>query len=308
MKKPLFVSIVVPVYNSAESIFSLVQRVNREGQHYKRHEIILVNDGSKDQSWECIRKAKSKYPKLKGINLAKNFGQHNALLAGIIQAKGDVVVTLDDDMQSPPEEIHRLIEGLRGGVWDVAYGKPAKERHSLFRNICSQSVKSLTQYLLGVPYGSSISSFRAFNSKMAKIVASHRGSSVFVDELLFGGTVKIRLVRVRHEKRVCGKSTYNFLKLIKHASNLVFSCSAVPLKILKWLGAGAIGLSCAMSLYVLCSFLMYGVKVPGFAFIALSFLFFSGVQIFFLGVIAEYILRIYYNSFHKAPFIIADEF
>jgi undecaprenyl-phosphate 4-deoxy-4-formamido-L-arabinose transferase len=307
MKRPYFVSVVIPVYNSADSISSMLKRVTREAERYKKYEIILVNDGSRDQSWEQIRKGKKAHPNLKGINLSKNFGQHNALLAGIIRANGDIVVTLDDDLQFPPEEMHGLIEVIGRGRWDVAYGKASKERHGVFRNICSHCVKSLTQYLLGVPYGSSISSFRALNSKMARIVAAHRGSSVFVDELLFSGTAKIRLVPVRHEKRAHGKSNYNILKLISHASNLVFSCSAVPLKILKWLGGGAIGLSCTMGLYVLYSYLVYGVKVPGFAFISLSFLFFSGIQIFFLGVMAEYILRIYYNSFHKAPFIIADE-
>ena len=307
MKRTFFVSVVIPVYNSADTISSMLKRVTREAERYNKHEIILVNDGSKDQSWEQICKGKRAYPNLKGINLAKNFGQHNALLAGIIHASGDVVVTLDDDLQFPPEEMHGLIEVISKGRGDVAYGKATKERHGILRNICSHGVKSLTQYLLGVPYGSSISSFRAFNSKMARIVASHRGSSVFVDELLFGGTAKMRLVSVHHEKRSHGKSNYNVLKLISHASNLVFSCSAVPLKILKWLGASAIGLSCAMGLYVLYNYLVYGSKVPGFAFISLSFLFFSGIQIFFLGVIAEYILRIYYNSFHKAPFIIADE-
>lgn len=198
---PGLVSVVIPVYNSADTLKTLVERllkVFQDGTH--QCEILMVNDGSQDLSWRVIKNLASENPQVSGLNLMRNFGQHNALLAGIREAKGAVIVTMDDDLQNPPEEIPRLLGRLEEG-FDVVYGVPEKEKHGLLRDAASIMIKIALRWALGFRHASHTSAFRAFRTRLRLAFADFRSTNVSIDVLLTWGTTKFAHVEVKHQKR-----------------------------------------------------------------------------------------------------------
>ncbi len=159
-------SVVIPVYNSEMSLPELIQRLNTVlPKIAEQYEILMVNDGSKDGSWECIRRYSQEYPWIRGINLMRNYGQHNALLCGIRAAKYPITVTMDDDLQHPPEAIAQLLEKIREG-FQVVYGRPVKEQHNLLRDLASQATKIALQNAMGAETARNASAFRAFHTQI----------------------------------------------------------------------------------------------------------------------------------------------
>src|SRR5579883_2392609 len=200
------VSVVVPVYNSAPTLAMLLERVSTVLDQLARpYEIILVNDGSQDESWDQIAKLSHAYPRLRGLNLMRNYGQHNALLAGIREAQYGTVVTLDDDLQNPPDEIPRLLAKLDEG-FDVVYGTPAKEQHGLWRDLASQVTKLALQSTMGVETARKVSAYRAFRTELREAFTSYRGPFVSIDVLLTWGTTRFAAIPVAHEPRLIGRS------------------------------------------------------------------------------------------------------
>ncbi len=213
------VSVVVPVFNSAPSLGELHRRIaatlNRM-EELGSWELILVNDGSEDRSWETIVGLSREHPEVSGVDLTRNWGQHNALLAGVHSASAQVVVTLDDDLQNPPEEIPRLLDALTADV-DLVYGKPISKRQVLPRRIATTIVRRSVHVMTGGGVPADIGGFRAFRSSLLAGLDSDQGAGFAIDIPLTGKARRIVAVSVRHDPRRYGRSNYTFARLTKHA-------------------------------------------------------------------------------------------
>ena len=286
------VSVVIPVFNGSKTLSEVVER---SGEALRgctsRYEFILINDGSADRSWEVIENIAERMPNVIGIDLARNYGQHNALLAGIREANCDITVTIDDDLQNPPEEMPKLLQALTDDC-DVVYGEPRIKRQGVGRRVATQ-ITVRTLGLLGGRTAPMVSAFRAFRTNLRDSFTNYSGPDVSIDGLLTWGTEQFRSVPVRHEPRVHGDSNYSLVSLVRHALTMVTAFSTRPLRIATTLGFFVILFGVAVLTYVLLRFLLEGDSVPGFPFLASIISIFSGAQLFAVGVIGEYLARMH---------------
>lgn len=298
------ISIVVPVYNSQDSIDELVTRLNQVLSSLDTpNEIILVNDGSRDKSWEKIKSVKELYPWVMGINLMRNYGQHNALLCGIRAAQYSITVTMDDDLQHPPEEITNLIPYIEQD-YDVVYGTPQVQKHALWRKISSLLLRLALQGAMGVSNARNVSSFRAFRTSIREAFAEYHSPFVFIDVLLTWGTTSFYSLPVNHDPRKGGKSNYNLWSLIRQAVNMTTGYTVLPLQLSSLLGFGFALFGLIILVYVVTRFIYEGGSVPGFPFLASIIAIFSGVMLFSLGIIGEYLARIHFNIMEKPSYVV----
>ena len=297
-------SVVVPVYNSEASLPLLIQRLEPVlaslGIPY---EVILVNDGSRDRSWEKICELARNRDWVFGINLMRNYGQHNALLCGIRAATRDVVVTIDDDLQNPPEEISKLLIQLDRG-FDVVYGTPLKEQHGMLRNAASQITKITLQSAMGTRIARQVSAFRAFRTQLRAASEEYRGPFLSVDVLLTWGTTRFSAVAVRHDLRQTGASNYTLPKLIAHAFNMMTGFSTLPLQIGSLIGFAFTVFGFGVLAFVVGRYLIQGAAVEGFTFLASMIAIFSGVQLFGLGMIGEYLARMHFRMMERPTYVV----
>lgn len=297
------VSVVVPVYNSEVTLSPLVARLKKILEHYSAFEIILVNDGSRDNSWDAIKRLASESPSVRGIDLGKNYGQHNALLAGIRAARYLLIVTLDDDLQNPPEEIPKLLGGLRPNV-DVVYGARKKEQHGVSRNLASRAVKLSLAYFMGAKTASRSSAFRLFRTGLREGFKDYQCDFISIDVLLSWTTSRFAFVEVRHDERKEGRSNYNPWRLYRHALNMITGYTTLPLQIATGLGLALTLVGVLILLFVLYNFFAVGSRVPGFAFLASMISVFSGATLFSIGIMGEYLARMYSRLLHRPTYTI----
>ena len=297
-------SIVIPVYNSSYILPELILRIEKSLKPEKSAlEVILVNDFSKDKSWETICRMSLSYDWVRGIDLMRNYGQHNALLCGIRHAEKDIIVTMDDDLQHPPEEIPKLLRKLEEG-YDVVYGTPQKEQHGLWRNLSSQITKLALQSAMGIETARKVSAFRAFRKELREAFNDYRGPFVIIDVLLTWGTTRFASISVRHEPRRMGASNYTFRKLIIHALNMMTGFSTFPLQVASLIGFSFTIFGLVVLIYVILNYLIYGGSVPGFAFLASMISIFSGAQMFALGIIGEYLARMHFRMMERPVYMV----
>ncbi len=298
------ITVVVPVFNGGRNAQELADRLYRALREItKDFELILVNDGSRDDSWMEVMNLSQKLDWVMGIDLMKNYGQHNALLCGIRMAKHEFVVTMDDDLQHPPEEIHKLVNRMAEG-YDVVYGTIRIPKHSFFRKLGSTGLRMALSIFLGNPLIRKISSFRMFRTRLRESFAHYSGDSVCIDALLSWGTNSIAHVDVSHDSRSNGESNYNFKRLFKHALNNFYSFNAFPLKLVYFLGLFFTVCGMALLMFIIGNYLIHGSVAPGFAFLASTFVIFSGVQLFSLGILGEYISRIHVGIQNRPAYLI----
>lgn len=303
----LSVSIVVPVYNGEATLNELTTRIKAIlAPVVKHYEIIFVNDGSQDSSWEVITRLSEQNEIIRGLNLMQNCGQHNALLAGIQVANYEIIVTIDDDLQHPPEEIPRLVSKLSEG-YDVVYGRPAERKHSSWRNISSKILKSAIKVVLGAEMGSQSSAFRAFRSIMRRGFENFTDAQLSIDVLLSWSAARVTHILVDHDERRVGKSGYTLRKLMLLSFNMLTGYSTLPLRIASIVGFTTSIFGLSMFLYVVIRRLLQTTYVPGFAFIASEIALFAGLQLFAIGVIGEYVARLHFRTMGKPPYVIRDE-
>lgn len=264
-------------------------------------ELILVEDDGGDGSWEAIVELSRQDSHVQGIRFARNYGQHNALLCGIRAAKGEVIVTLDDDLQNPPEEIGALLNRLEAG-FDVVYGTPQRQRHGFLRDMASRITKLALQGAMGAQTASKVSAFRAFRTRLRDAFADYRSPSVNIDVLLTWGTTRFSAVTVGHMPRARGQSGYTLRKLVTHAINMMTGFSTLPLQIASILGLAFALFGAGILIYVLARYLLEGSVVPGFPFLASIIALFSGVQLFALGIIGEYLARMHFRSMDRPSY------
>lgn len=296
------ISVVVPVYNSEPTLPLLVDRVRAAAAQWGRpFELILVNDGSRDRSWSKIVELQSAHECVRGIDLMRNYGQHNALLCGIREARGDTIVTIDDDLQNPPEEVGKLLEKLTSDV-DVIYGVPQLADHATGRGVASGLTKWLFEHAMGVRLAETVTAFRVFRTGLRDAFAAVEGPFVNMDVLLSWGTQRFASVKVRHDPRTHGTSNYPLRSLARHALVMLTGFSALPLRFATVLGLLVSAFGVFVLIYVVGRYLLLGYSAPGFPFLASALAIFSGAQLVALGVIGEYIANIHFRSMRKPAY------
>jgi undecaprenyl-phosphate 4-deoxy-4-formamido-L-arabinose transferase len=301
------ISIVIPVYNSELTLSPLVAALDKTLPALaSQFEVILVNDGSRDKSWSVVQSLINQYSFIRAIDLMRNYGQHNALLAGIRAARYELIVTMDDDLQHPPEEIRSLLDALDDDH-DVVYGAPQEEQHGPLRDVASRLTKLALERAMGAEAARSISAFRVFRARVRDAFAHYQGAFVSIDVLLTWGTTRFRAVRVRHDPRPAGQSNYTLGKLIAHAVNLITGFSTLPLQLASWTGFAFTLLGGCVLLYVIGRYIIEGGSVPGFPFLASIIAIFSGAQLFAIGIIGEYLARVHTRTMSKPPYTVRSD-
>ena len=298
------VSVVVPVYNGSRTLPELVARLSAVLPVCTAGwEIILVDDGSADDSWETICRLAEERPAVRGLGLMRNYGQHNALLAGIRQARHAVIVTMDDDLQNPPEELPRLLTRLATGS-DVVYGKPMHKAHGLGRRLSSKIMRLILKEAMGASGAEMVSPFRVFRKELRDGFADARGPAVNVDVLLSWSTGRFDSVPVRHDERTVGHSNYTVGRLVRHAFNLLTGFSTQPLRIASMTGFFFTLVGMGILGYVIARYFQTGGVVHGFAFLASIICVFAGAQMFTIGVIGEYMARMYHRMMERPSYTV----
>jgi glycosyltransferase involved in cell wall biosynthesis len=302
-RDPRSISVVTPVYNGEASVAELCRRLEEVLPRVAtQYEIILVNDGSRDRSWEVISELSSRLPTVRGLNLMRNYGQHNALLCGIRAAKYEVIVTMDDDLQHPPEEIPRLLARLEEG-FDVVYGAPKTEQNGPMRAIASRITRLALRSAVGADVAKNVSAFRIFRTQLREAFAGYQTPFVSIDVLLTWATTRFGATTVPFQKRFSGSSNYTFVKLVRYALDMMTGFSTAPLQLASLIGFTCTLFGIGVLIYVFVRYCLEG-SVPGFPFLASIIAIFSGAQLFALGVIGEYLARMHFRSMKRPAYVV----
>lgn len=302
-------SIVIPVYNSESTLVELTKRIkNVFCTLEKEYEIILVDDCSRDSSWQVMTKLRENDENIKIIRLLRNFGQHNTIVCGFNHATGKYVITLDDDIQHPPEEIPKLIDKISEG-YSVVYGKYIEKKHSKVENFLSKKFQYLIHFILNIPNDIYLSSFVIYESKVTKNICRIKNSFPFLFALTVASspTNKISNVLVAHNERKVGKSNYSIFKYIKYSLNLVINYSSLPLELLGILGSIISFLSIMFGISIVIEKLVdptYGTMGWNSLIVAITFL--NGTILMSVAIVGEYLKRILAESSYGQPYVIDE--
>lgn len=297
-------SIVVPVYRSANTLDHLVQRLiavlDRLGRSY---EIVFVDDASPDNSWEVLTRLKREHPdRLVLVQLMRNFGQHNAIMCGFRQARGRFVVTMDDDLQNPPEEVPRLLEAIESTGHDLVYGVPDRRKHERWRNAGSALVNAFFRIIFKTPIR--LTSFRIMRCELIRATLSYSLNYTFIDGLLAWNTQRVGQITVEHNPRSSGRSGYSLSKLLLLAFNLFTNFSLLPLQAVSLVGFTAAVGGLLVAVYYLGLYFTSAIAVPGYASTITAVLILGGLQLLALGVTGEYLGRLHLNVNRKPQYTI----
>jgi undecaprenyl-phosphate 4-deoxy-4-formamido-L-arabinose transferase len=298
------VSVVIPVHRSESSLCPLVARLERVlEQTGLRYEIIFVEDGGGDRSWDVLLELQAKdNDRIVVIQLMRNYGQHNALMCGFRHARGEYIVTIDDDLQNPPEEIPKLLNAIQTGPYDLVYGTCALKKHSPWRNAGSALVNTFYRFVF--KNAVTISAFRAIHRPLLESIFPYDLNFTFVDGLLAWNTQRIGQIEVEHHPRAAGRSGYNPNKLIGLALNLFTNFSLLPLQIVSWCGLALSGLGFLLVLFYLIQSVRAQIIVPGYASTIIAILVVGGTQLLALGMIGEYLGRLHLNVNRKPQYTV----
>lgn len=296
-------SIVIPVFNSFQSLEELFRRIKETMSGIgSSFEVIFVDDDSTDQSWNLLGMIQIKNPEtVTAIRLARNFGQHNATVCGISISSGKYIITMDDDLQNPPEEIPKLIRKMNQSDADLVYGIYNKKQHSLARNIGSSALQASSKRI-NRTHGKG-SSFRLMKTEVGKSLLSHQLNFMFIDELFNWYTNHIEFVIVEHHKRPYQQSTYTSRSLVSMFSNLVIYYTAIPLRIMVYAGFSFSFLTLLMGIWFIYRKLVHHVPL-GYTSLIVAILFSTSIILLSLGIIGEYLSRIYMVQNRKPPYSI----
>lgn len=299
----LDLTVVVPVYNSAATLELLLQRLaavlDPMGLEY---EVVLVDDGSTDDSWSIMQNLSENCDRLVVVQLMRNYGQHNTLMCGLGMARGELVVTMDDDLQNPPEELPKLINEITNTGMDLVYGCPDMRKHAPWRNLGSTIVWQFYRKVFRNPV--TPTPFRIIRHHLVSNVLFYDLNFTYLDGLLAWCTDRIGSVQVEHHARVQGRSGYSVSKLLGLALNLYTNFSLLPLRIVSTLGVIAAAAGFFVGLYYLIQFLLTNIAVPGFASTIIAILILGGVQLLALGVMGEYLGRLHLNVNRKPQYVV----
>ncbi|MBR3635228.1 MAG: glycosyltransferase family 2 protein [Lachnospiraceae bacterium] len=306
MKK---ISFCIPCYKSEQTLPKVVEEIRETmsglSDRYV-YEIILVNDASPDATFIKIKELVDKYPNITGIDLAKNFGQHAALMAGFAHVSGDILVCLDDDGQTPPNEVTKLLDKIEEGE-DVVYAKYDHKKHSLFRNFGSFLNEKMTEFMLGKPKELYVSSYFAARRFIVDEMLKYDKSYPYVIGLVLRSTKRIANVSIDHREREVGKSGYTFGKLLGLWMNGFTAFSVKPLRIATWSGIFCAVLGFLYGIYTIIKKLVLGdVVAVGFSALMSAVMFLGGMILFMLGMLGEYIGRMYMGMNNAPQYVIRE--
>jgi len=285
-------SIIIPVFNSENILDKTIeQTVEFLESNQFNYEILLVNDKSSDNSWQVCKSLVLKYPHVKAFDLLKNYGQHSAVLCGINNASGDYIITMDDDLQNPPEELIHLINKINEG-YDAVFAKFKVKQHSFTRRIGSKIVNRLNEKIFQKPPDIVLTNFRIISKKVADRIRAYKTFYPYIPGLILMFSSTIANVETEHAPRHTGVSNYGLGKILKLMARLLFNYSSYPLKVLTMIGFSISMLSFAAGTYYVIKFLFIGVKVPGWTTMVVLLSFLNGFMIIMMGVMGEYLGRI----------------
>jgi glycosyltransferase involved in cell wall biosynthesis len=298
-------SIVVPVYRGGETVPHLVAQLGDYLSTRYSFEIVLVDDGSPDDSAEVCKRLAEQFPFVKAVCLARNFGEHNAVMAGLNHAQGDAVVIMDDDLQNPPSEVTKLLDELARGK-DVVYARYDEKRHSWFRNFGSRINDRVATIMLNKPKDLYLCSFKAMNRFLVDEVVRFDGPFPYIDGIVLRTTRRIGVVTVKHHERTTGQSGYTLRKLVSLWFRMFTGFSILPLRIASVLGLTMSGLGVLGALYFAVERLADPALPVGWATLAVLVTLLSGVQLFSLGLLGEYLGRVFLRLGGTPQFIVRD--
>jgi len=300
------ITVVIPVYNGANTISGLTDELIG---HFGKDafEIILVNDGSPDNSHDVCVAIQKKYERIvKYILLAKNYGEHNAVMAGLNSSTGDYVAVIDDDFQNPPSEIRKLLDKAVSDSLDVVYGYYDKKQHSLFRNLGSKFNDAMANVLLNKPRDLYLSSFKCMSRFVVKEITKYKGPFPYIDGLLLRSTRNIGKVLVKHHERKEGKSGYTLRKLVRLWLNMFVNFSIYPLRLSALLGFVFLGIGIFSSIWLVIEKIINPNIPMGITSILIGILVFGGIQLLILGVIGEYLGKLYLTDNQTPQYTIRE--
>lgn len=290
--KNFLFSVVIPVYNSESIVDKTVDQVyNFFTQNKLNFEIILVNDGSSDNSWNVIKNLAEKYKEVTAIKLLKNYGQHNANLCGFREANGEYIITMDDDLQNPPEEIYKLINAAKQG-YDLVIGRFDIKKHTFIRRMGSKFVGWLNLKVFNVKDNLVLSNFRIIHRNVVDLICKDKSVNPYIPGLILKYSQKRCNVLVRHQERAVGKSGYTWRKILHLVASILFNYSTIPLRLSAAFGFIISGLSFILGMLFFTRALFDGSIAPGWPSLIVLMSFFNGVLILMISVIGEYLIRI----------------
>ena len=294
-------SVVVPVYRGEKFVEPLVERLSKALPAFaEKYEIILVNDGSPDGSWDVIEQLAKEYKWVRGVRLMRNYGQDNATLCGVRLASYEVIVTMDQDLQHPPEAIPVLLAELEKG-FDVVFGAPNKLPQGVIRNFLTAGIKNTLASVMNVPSVKNLSAFRVFRTHLRSAFENFQSPSTILDVLLSWGTTRFTFVKVDIAE-ACD-SNYNFTALVELTLLILIGYSTKPLRLASWIGFIMTLFGIGVFVYVMVVYFTAG-SLPGFPFLASIIALFSGAQLFALGIFGEYLARMFDRSMDRPAYII----
>ncbi len=297
-------SVVIPAYRSPGTLGRVCDELQLHvAPLVSELEVIFVDDGSGDGTWASIQELAARHPWVRGLTLLRNYGQHNALLAGLRQARLPLILTIDDDLQNPPDQVPTLLAALTDEI-DLVYGTPTEERQSWWRNLASTATKRTMATALGPDVYPRPSAFRLFRRELVSAADTVSDPYISIDVLLSWATSRITDVPVRFREREAGQSGYTLKKLVRHALNMITGYSTRPLRWVSAFGLLIAVLGFALLAFVILSYFMNGRHVAGFTFLAAALSLFSGVQLLSLGVVGEYIGRMHFRTMGKPPYVV----
>lgn len=299
-------SIVVPVYRSAQILPQLVEQIYaemcKEGLSVN-FELLLVNDASTDNSWQVIRSLADTHSFIKGISLRRNFGQHNAIMAGLNYAGGDFVVLMDDDLQHPPRAIGDIVRTLSEG-YDVCYTKYMNRQHAWWKKLGSRFNDWVATRLLGKPKGLYLSSFKGLRREVVAEIVKYDGPYAYIDGLILDVTRSIATIDIEHQARYKGDGNYDLFRSLSLWMKMVTSFSVLPLRLASYAGFAFAALSLVMMLFVFVQKLLHPEAPKGWASLVATVLFIGGIQTLCIGMVGEYLGRTYLKLNRKPQFVV----
>lgn len=295
-EKPLSVeySVVIPVYNAADNLLELYERLTAVFQGISpKYEFLLVDDASTDDSWKIMQQLRGRDARVKIIQHARNFGQHRATHCGLRHSQGEYVITMDDDLQHPPEEIPKFVEVIRyRNEIDAVIGTYMSKHHSAWRNLCSLILNLADSHAFGKDIHLKLTSFRILRRATVREIAQLNIRNPRIGHLLLSVTDRIINITVAHHPRKHGRSGYSVHRLVSDALDNILSYSSLPLRIVSYVGFGSSILSFALGIYILIKYLAGAIAVQGWTTTILLLLFFFGVLLLCFGIVGEYLMRI----------------
>ena len=299
------VSILIPVYKNDGGLDELVSRISASmanSAYANNFELILVDDCSPDNSWEVIQRLAKEHSFVQGATLSRNFGQHNAIMAGLNLVSGQYIVLMDDDLQHPPEAIPNMVQELVAGA-DVCYTRYANRQHAAWKIAGSRFNDLMASWLLAKPKGLYLSSFKALKRGMVDQIRSHEGPFAYLDGLILDITRRIATVEIQHGTRAYGEGNYSFKKSISLWLRMVTGTSIVPLRMVTLMGALIALLGFFGAVFIVISNFLYPAESKGWASIIVTILLVSGFQTLFIGVLGEYLGRIHLRLNNKPQYL-----